>query len=209
MTRILAAVLALLSTSLLVLAAAAVGRTGDDWGLPQGKRKDLHDQATWGRSLEPASVWQASWQFDPDSLAQAREVSSAVVHAQVKEVRQAPPLVDIGKQTRRRNETPNQRIILDVVRPLSDYPGDTIRLWHMGTDTIHFEGDPPYGVGQEYVLFVYPKTDEEGTYLVVSPEGRYLVGDHGGLRPMEGVEDGFARELGDRSVEELAQMLRP
>lgn len=209
MAKIVAAVIGLLSTSLLVLAAVAVGRSADDGGAPQDHGKDLHDQATWGRSLKPGSVWNASWQFDPDSLAQARELSTSVVHARVKEVRQAPPLVDIGEQSGRRNETPNQRILLDVVRPLSGNPGDTIRLWHMGTDTIHFEGDPPYEVGQEYVLFVYPKADEEGTYLVVSPEGRYLVSDDGGLQPMDGVEDGFARELGGTSVVELAQMLQP
>lgn len=208
MRKIVAAVLALLSASLVVLTVVAVNRGENGAGARRVGAEHPTDQAAWGRSLEPGSVWHASWQFDPDSLAQARELSTAVVHARVREVRQAPPLVDIGEKTGRRNETPNQRIILDVVRSLHGNPGDTIRLWHMGTDTIHFEGDPPYEVGQEYVLFVYPKADEEGTYLVVSPEGRYLLGSDGGLRLMEGVEDGFAKELAGSSVAELAQALR-
>lgn len=203
MKRSIQTTIALLSASLLVLTALAIGR-----GQAHTDRRELY-----GHSGEPSPVWHASWQFHPKTLVEANTLSAAVVHVRVVEIRQADPLVHItpaspdGTKPERRVETPTQRITLDVVQSLRGTPGGTVRLWHMGTDTIHLEGDPPYEVGQDYVLFVYPKEDEAGTYLVLSPEGRYRI-TGGRLDPASDAQDTFAPGLRGHTVADLAQQLQ-
>ncbi len=203
MKRSIQTAIALLSVSLLLLTVLAIGR---------GQvRTDYHE--VYGRSAVSSSVWHASWQFHPKTLVEAEALSASVVQARVAEVRQADPIVHSvpasldGMRPERRVETPTQRITLDVVRSLRGSSGGTVKLWHMGTDTIHLEGDPPYEVGHEYVLFLYPKEDEQGTYLVLSPEGRYRIID-GRMNPMSEAQDTFAPALRGYTVDDLVAELQ-
>ena len=150
----------------------------------------------------PEEPWHASWQFRPETPGRAKQLSTMIFHGRVSEVQQA---ADIVAQTPNGDQprTPTQRIFFEVLKPIYGNPSQAVRVWHMGTDTIHFEGDPPYRVGEEYVLFVYPN-DESGTHVVLSPECRYRVAQ-GRLEPVSEVD--WTLALRGKSVSDLEQLL--
>jgi hypothetical protein len=111
----------------------------------------------------------------------------------------------------RRTSFGGRRVTLEVVRPLQGVPDQTIRLFWGWTEEQYDENDPPYRLCEEYVLFVEPEADEKGTYLVVSPLGRYRV-EGGKLQPVAkqagGIPvPGWVRELRGKSVAYLKQEL--
>jgi hypothetical protein len=121
-------------------------------------------------------------------------------------VQQAPdiiiPLQGLPPEEAARH--PNQRITFEVQQTLRGTAQGTIRLFYLGDETLFVEDDPPYQVGETYVLFVEPKLDEPGTYLVISPEGRYqVVNDR--LEPI--AAEGFAAAFHGKPVTNLVQAL--
>ena len=90
------------------------------------------------------------------------------------------------------------------VRPAAHRTGTASSSVAFSTCPLAFEGDPPYQVGETYVLFAEPKLDEIGTYLLISPEGRYRVVNDT-LEPM--AEEGFAAAMRGKRVADLVQAL--
>lgn len=85
-------------------------------------------------------------------------------------------------------------------------------LGHGENALLGLEGDPPYEVGEEYVLFLAegPSLEEERggrakPMRIVSPEGRFRVTKEG-LQPMSGRE--FAQSLRGKPAREIKEMVR-
>jgi len=76
--------------------------------------------------------------------------------------------------------------------------GESFVLFQNGNEENRFGEDPSYKVGHRYLLMLTPR--EDGTYLVVSPEGRYEV-TRQGLVPA--AEKGFAADLKGASLEDV------
>jgi len=144
----------------------------------------------------------AQWEFWPATLAEAEERATAVVLVRVTGVERAP-------EDARQTSFGSRRVTLQVVRLLQGVPDRNIRLFWGWTEGQYDENDPPYRQCEDYVLFVQPKLDETGTYLVVSPLGRYGV-DEGKLRPVVKESDvvpSWVRELRGKSVGYLETQL--
>lgn len=133
-------------------------------------------------SPEPAGPRNtAIWYHNPRSLSDLAGLSTAVVVARVAGIYEAADIVvpteafDEGE-----HRVPNQRIAFEVERTLAGDVGRGFELFHTGNDEFVLESDPPFAIGESYLLFVMPRDD--GSYLVVSPEGRYQV-TKDGLEP--------------------------
>lgn len=151
------------------------------------------------------NIWHATWEFHPQTPLEAKQFAAAVVLARVTAVEQAADIVTPLPGTTHVDRDRSQRISLEVTRTLVGNPVSTIRLYHIGDDNTWIHDDPPYHMGESYVLFIRNKIDEAGTHLVISPEGRYrLVNDR--LEPVaEG--DNWATALRGKTLAELEQAL--
>jgi len=130
------------------------------------------------RAEEPAgSRHTAIWYHNPRSLSELAGLSSAVVVARVVGIYDAPDIVVPAALEGGEHRVPNQRIAFEVERNLAGRIDRGFDLFHTGNDEFVLEDDPAYAIGESYVLFVRPRDD--GSYLVVSPEGRYRVTKEG------------------------------
>ena len=137
----------------------------------------------------------AFWANNPRSLGQATRMASDVVVATVDYVTDGDP-ISLGEE----GTLPSQRVHFTVKRAQkgSFVAGQSFVLFQNGNDANRFDEDPSYKVGHRYLLFLTPRTD--GTYLVVSPEGRYQV-TRNGLVPA--AEKGFAADLKGASLTDV------
>jgi hypothetical protein len=135
----------------------------------------------------------AYWAYTPRSLGEATRLASDVVVATVTDVTDGDP-ISIGEE----GSIPSQRVHFTVKRGQkgSLSAGASFVLFQNGNNENRFAEDPSYKVGQRYLLFLTPR--EDGTYLVVSPEGRYEV-TRNGLVPA--AEKGFAADLAGSSLQ--------
>lgn len=133
----------------------------------------------------------ANWFNTPRNIRQASRLASNIVVATVTHVTDGAPIVsraDDGYESR----IPTQRVHFVVNRsPKGEMVGgESFVLFQNGNSENRFDEDPAYKVGSRHLLFLSPRTD--GTYLVVSPEGRYEV-TGAGLKPAS--HQGFAARL--------------
>jgi hypothetical protein len=134
----------------------------------------------------------ALWHQHPRTLGEALDLASAVVVARVTGVYDAPDIVvPVKGIPNDEDRIPNQRVAFEVKRSIRGQVGSTFDLFHTGNENFVLDGDPPYEMGQTYLLFLTPR--EDGTYRVISPEGRYGL-NRKGLDPV--------------SREEFSQLLR-
>lgn len=147
----------------------------------------------------------AFWVNQPKTMAETIDLSTAVVMVRVVGVWDAPDIVVPVEGLNPENESrvPNQRITFQVTQVVDGKISRTFDLFHTGNEEFIVEGDPPYEVGQNYLLFVTPR--EDGSFLLVSPEGRYQVTE-GGLVPAS--ERDFADNLHGRSAQDLVDFVR-
>jgi hypothetical protein len=138
-----------------------------------------------------APRFHASWVHNPRSLRETSRIATDIVTAKVVDVADGDPIV-IRQKDGSVSRIPTQRVTFDVRRSRkgSLVAGETFVLFQNGNDQNRFEEDPSYKMGHAYLLFLTPR--EDGTYLVVSPQGRYEV-TRKGLVPA--AKDGFAAEL--------------
>lgn len=159
----------------------------------------LHQQAA------DSATWRATWVFHPRSLAETRQRATAIVTARVTAVTKGPDIVVAAPgEPNGEDRLETQRVTFEVLKTYKGKAGDTITLFRTGTDTKYIEGDRPYHVGETHLLFVEPKADEAGTFLVVAPEGRYQI-QNGKLLPES--SEGFAAALSGRDVAQVEQAL--
>jgi hypothetical protein len=147
-------------------------------------------------------VLHANWYHHPRSIGQATRLASDIVVATVTDITDGDPLVFTEEQG---GNIPTQRVHFTVKRSRKGdlRTGESIVLFQNGNDHNRFEDDPSYKVGQRYLLFLTPR--EDGTYLVLSPEGRYEVTNKG-LVPA--INEGFAAELAGARLEDVLTDVR-
>jgi hypothetical protein len=117
-----------------------------------------------------------NWYHNPRNLGEATRLASDVVVATVDHVTEGPAIKLSAEQG---GDIPTQRVQFTVkrVRKGSMVAGESFVLFQNGNDKNRFDEDPSYKLGRRYLLFLTPRPD--GTYLVVSPAGRYQVTPNG------------------------------
>jgi hypothetical protein len=140
----------------------------------------------------------AYWYNNPRSLRETTRLASDVVVATVTGVADGAPIPNTARAGA--SAIPTQRVSFDVIssRKGSLVENESFVLFQNGNDANRFDEDPSYKVGHSYVLFLTPRKD--GTYLVVSPQGRYEITEKG-LAPA--IEDGFAGALKGANLEDV------
>lgn len=158
------------------------------------------------RSSRPTA--RAFWHSRPSSLVDAAKLANAVVVARVTAVSDGADLeVKADGLAEGVDRIPTQRVSFDVERTLAGHAGASFELFHTGNASYVVDEDAPYHEGQSYLLFVTARDD--GSYRVVSPDGRLRVTDRG-LEPSahEGFST-FLRGAGLEAVEaDLAELAR-
>ena len=158
------------------------------------KHDDDHQHPTVGPESGTPLI-HAYWANNPRTLGQTTRLATDVVVAMVTDVTDGDP-ISIGEE----GTIPSQRVHFTVRRTKkgSMAAGDSFVLFQNGNYRNRLDEDPSYKVGARYLLFLSPR--EDGTYLVVSPEGRYQVTPNG-LVPA--AHKGFAADLKGSSVEDV------
>lgn len=133
----------------------------------------------------PPQVASVVWDFRPGSVEALARESESMVHAEVVEVRAGEPLAADAAGHPEGDSIPTQRIVFDVVEQMDGQSlPEQFQLFKTGSESLHLENDPPYRVGERYVLFVREREGEAGTYLPVAPDGRLLEKANGELEPL-------------------------
>jgi hypothetical protein len=141
------------------------------------------------------------WINHPHSIAEATRIAKAVVVARVTDVTAGDDIVtrDPDGNIQR---IPTERVHFTVTR---SHKGDlsvneSFVLYQNGNHENRFDEDPSYRVGSRHLLMLTPR--EDGTYMVISPEGRYQVTPHG-LVPAVEEEKSFAAGLKGASLDDV------
>jgi hypothetical protein len=139
----------------------------------------------------------AYWVNNPRSLQEAVNLSSEIVVATVTDI-SAGDAIEISAEGG--GPIPTQRISFDVQRGIKGTleAGTSFVLFQNGNEANRFDEDPSYQVGGRYLMLLSPR--EDGTYLAISPAGRYEVTSRG-LVPA--LDKGFAAELLGASLKDV------
>lgn len=170
-------------------------KSGDDDG-----HEHSHDHAS-----DSVAKVHAVWHSRPQNMREALDLSDAVVVARVIEVTDEPDLV-VPVEGLHNNEhrVPNQLIGLEIRKTLfGSVYSDEIALFHTGNENFVLDGDPPYEIGEFYVLFLTQR--EDGSYRVIAPEGRFLK-TPAGLEPASDMP--YVQLMRNIRVHELENDLR-
>jgi hypothetical protein len=140
----------------------------------------------------------AFWANHPRTLGQATRMSSNVVVATVDAITDGDP-ISIGEE----GTIPSQRVHFTVKnsRKGSLGAGETFVLFQNGNFENRFDEDPSYKVGHRYLLFLTERGD--GTYMVISPEGRYQVTRNGLVPAVHEDSKSFAADLKGASLTDV------
>jgi hypothetical protein len=168
----------------------------------EAPRLDENPQGTCDPDLSP-NVF-PEWRNDPENLDQALEMSDQIVVGTTSEVTNGQPFTaraqgEPGGQT----ETPILNVTLDVDQSIKGpaREGGTITIQSLGdaAGCYRAAGDPRYQQGQKYLLML--ENGEGGRPPhVISPAGRYMVGDNNVLEAVENTavsEDVAGQKLGE------------
>jgi hypothetical protein len=159
----------------------------------------LADQPTVG-PVVGAPRFHAFWRNNPRSLRETTKLASDVVVATVTGVTEGKPIVSRSEAGDYVARIPTQRVTFSVMdsRKGSLVADETFVLFQNGNYNNRFDEDPSYKVGSTYLMFLTERGD--GSYLVVSPEGRYEVTQKG-LVPA--TEKSFAADLKGARIEDV------
>lgn len=150
----------------------------------------------------------STWVHYYASVGAVKEAATDIVLARVARVEAGPDIVQqVPGEPDGEVRIPTQRITLDVKERFKGEGSNQLVLFKTGSSNWYIEGDPHYQVGETEVLFLRPQRDtNEGTYLVVSPQGRYKVKRNRLVPVDEG--GGLPDELRGKTLAEFAQLLR-
>jgi hypothetical protein len=141
------------------------------------------------------------WINHPHSIADATRIAKAVVVATVTDVTPGDDIVtrDPDGNVQR---IPTERVHFTVKRSHKGdlAVGESFVLYQNGNEQNRFDEDPSYRVGSRHLLMLNPR--EDGTYMVISPEGRYQITRHG-LVPAVPEEKSFAGGLKGASLDDV------
>jgi hypothetical protein len=127
------------------------------------------------------TVVEASWADRPASVEAASKRSLFIVEARVSGVRTGAGLTtveDIGGGLTETDTTPTQLIDFSTRDAIHGSPPSTFTINKTGSSVWWIEGDPPYAVGERYLLFVERFVDDSGAasnYTTVGPDGRLFI----------------------------------
>lgn len=151
----------------------------------------------------------AFWAYRPQTLQAARDLSTLVVVARVAAVEQGPDLVAPANRAATDASgppsIPTQRIQVEVLDKIKGEPATTLTVFRTGSESWHVIGDPQYHPGETSLLFLVSRGD--GSYFVLSPEGRYDVHDSR-LGPVAEASS-FALTLAGVALADTLAQLRP
>jgi hypothetical protein len=144
----------------------------------------------------------AFWYNHPHSLREATRIANNVVVATMTGVSDGKPIVSRSEDGTYVNRIPTQRVTFQV---MDSRKGDLVEnesfvLFQNGNFQNRFDEDPSYKLGATYLLFLSDRGD--GTYMVISPEGRYEITQKG-LAPV--TENSFAASLKGANVEDVVR----
>jgi len=190
-----------LSSSVCLLALAVIAAGCGDTE-PTKAREPVPTLNTANDPLVPRgglSGAHANYLSRPTSLKSAAVTADAAVIATVTAVADGAPIVAAPDEV-----NPTVLVTLQVRdRWRGDVPNEITIRW-LGTPRGGFlEGDPPYELGQDYVLLLKSRTDGPW-YRPEAPDGRLqIVGER--VRPV--IEGAIADEVKNRSVADVKQIV--
>jgi hypothetical protein len=146
---------------------------------------------------EDSPRFHGNWYNTPRNIGEATRLAKEVVVATVDYVTDGRA---IKLPAEAGYDIPTQRVHFTVKRSRkgSLAVGESFVLFQNGNDHNRFDEDPSYKLGKRYLLFLTPRKD--GTYLVISPEGRYQVTPNG-LVPA--THKSFAAGLAGASLQDV------
>jgi hypothetical protein len=142
----------------------------------------------------------AYWWHNPSTLRQTTRIAKEVVVAKVIGVAEGDAIETPYPDGSGIQRIATQRVSFEIKksRKGSLKATESFVLFQNGNDENRFDEDPSYKVGHSYLLFLTER--EDGTYMVVSPQGRYEVTKRG-LVPA--AKKGFAAELAGASLQDV------
>jgi hypothetical protein len=146
-----------------------------------------------------APRFHAYWVNHPHSLRESVRMSTEVVVATAFDVTEGDAIETVDPDGNVQ-VIPTERVHFRVKSAKKGVlsPGESFVLFQNGNHENRFDEDPSYKLGHRYILFLSAR--EDGTYMVISPEGRYEI-TRGGLVPV--VEKGFAGDLRGASLKDV------
>ena len=140
-----------------------------------------------------APRFHAFWVNHPHSLGEATRMSSDVVVATAANVAPGDDIVTVDPDGNIQR-IPTERVTFTVKRVQKGglEVNESFVLYQNGNHENRFDEDPSYKMGHRYLLFLQPR--EDGTFMVIAPEGRYEV-TRRGLVPAVHDEKSFAGGL--------------
>lgn len=148
---------------------------------------------------------EATW-VRPYDVADLAQRATGVVAAEVTDISVGaaidPPDVSVHPTP----AIPTQRIRFRVDAVLRGDAPKTFTLFRTGSRDFEIEGDPPYAVGERYVMFIEPQRASTGggitgLYLPVGPDGRLKLEGDGRLRTF--IKGGPAAALSGKTRQSL------
>ncbi len=134
----------------------------------------------------------AFWINTPHSFGEATRMSSHVVVATADYVTAGEPIrsTDAGGF-----DIPTERVHFTVTRSQKGDLGvrESFVLFQNGNHENRFDEDPSYKLGHRYLLFLTER--EDGTFMVIAPEGRYQVTRNGLVPAVHTDKKSFAADL--------------
>ncbi|MFP5284435.1 MAG: hypothetical protein ACLGI9_01715 [Thermoanaerobaculia bacterium] len=151
-----------------------------------------NDDGHGGHGEEDSPRLHAYWMNNPRHIGETAQMASDIVVATVTGVTDGDDIISRAEGDTYESRIPTQRVHFTIEGTTKGdmVKGESFVLFQNGNDKNRFDEDPSYKVGARYLMFLTPR--EDGTYLVVSPEGRYQLGGKG-LIPAS--HRGFAAEL--------------
>ena len=148
---------------------------------------------------EESPRFHGNWFYNPRTIREATRMATHVVVATVTGVADGAPIVNRTKDGYV-SHIPTQRVSFDVANTRKGdlVPNESFVLFQNGDEQNRFDEDPSYKIGHSYLLFLRPRPD--GTYLVLSPEGRYEITPKG-LAPA--TDRSFAPSLRGARIEDV------
>ncbi len=139
-----------------------------------------------------APRFHAFWVNTPHSFGEATRMSTHVVVATANYVTEGETIktTDPGGV-----DIPTERVHFTVNRSQKGSlgVGESFVLFQNGNHDNRFDEDPNYKLGHRYLLFLSER--EDGTFMVIAPEGRYLVTRNGLVGAVASDKKSFASDL--------------
>ena len=184
-------------------------------GSPTSNAKPCHDRdASYpaGPDHHGAATAVASWVEGPSTEREMRGKSELVAHVEVVSVTPGAPIVatDVPADEAAHTAIPTQDVELLVCDKFAGSVPSKVTVMQYGNETLSLEGDPPYTVGQQYVMYLRRFHDGTGKaterLLPVSVDGRLYVRRDGRLEHVTHTPK--VKELADRPLPDVARAIK-